>query len=1607
MPVSLEIISIPIGSQLVRSIGNNDPDDLNDFDVLLLFSENVNLPQSGVSISSGSSIIAFEGANSVWIATIRPPQTSGIVTVTVTANAVSQGNPETRKDIRVTTFFADADAEVPTRLFNHNLSDSWGASGSGLGITVTPNRILISSSAFTSGNNTRNHIDFFTHSGTHQSSETFAVSHSKRARIGKIDAINGDLFWGRRSPIEVSGFFEGPSILNGDAFAHTRLGYASYSGAAEILFQPYDLEVERIPHALDAFSTNRSNFDKSFTHQNDLLYLYKGYPFDNSFRGSTFTLVEITQDDAIEIVAHLNIAGSPDGSTFRDIAIFGDTLYLISSSRTPGGSAVTPAVYTFDIRKYRPLAKNTKTTIYPIFANEGDTIDLTQFAPDAERIVFDVGYDKQLHLSINVSNKLGVGSGAQTCFVKLKAINRIDATETDSFGFYLIVRRAEAPVWRKVSALTMRAGSRYDLFQLVPDAESIVFRVGAGVPRLQGSSLSNGVFTVGTVGGVAEFTARKGGRNSHIAIRIDVLKEFGVGNPSHNSEVSGYRVEIAGIDVTADVREFPSVSETLDPVVINEYRVNEASITLRNEGGKYNSDLAGNFWETHGLNAGGFQEGLKIWTEHVDGRGDLAPTENLLFSGVINESFVPIKGATFKMNGSDISSRLRKALVQGFGTREKWDALRKQSDEDSYAGIYVPDPGLGPMQVGTGKARSDRTDLEISRLELPSEGPTPENTGYMTPNEFRTAGGFLPENPLLRFMGEHQSEDVRFLIHQLSINKEVYNTEIDIPGVTVKDPFLLNRGSIAFSVEPTRTTRLPVGWVHDPTKGRILILLSNPEAHIADLLVQYNLSSDSYRVLHTFDKGIAVHRIERRNATNYYILTSSKIAQDRSARELPRQTDGAGYAYDSLAEGSAIKIYHYSTSTGTLTEHVAEDDSFPPQLGIHYYAGFENSLYVDEFEGIVSSYRGAFKWQSGNLYYRYAKDGELGVARVNAAGTTTKMIGQAVGKYQNHLNFAFDINSSGTIYFVYAEGDSETSTLFIKRRASNGTETTIFSETRGVGHFDELGFDFGAFFGVHEVLFHNNQLYILVPIQKADLGDGTRSVVNPDVHIEQRSAEKSGERNVTTSTNLNPSNRILAPGEDIPLRIDFDGSVSGATQDDLTVYGGTIQSFSISSDRIDLTIRPDSKVRHKNIIIDLAEDAVDQGNEAWRITIDFGTQRSRTKTSGMALYRCNVTAARPSLTVIDTWDFVHLAGCNLTVYDGNVHYVEQPSASQKFKPYNPNLESYNTEMKYNVIEESLGALKKISNSGEVEDLGNVWYSEQPYNVFPTRMLSIGDDLHITAGYGNGDEILRYNSLASVADNMVHIVYGKTLHYVLPRFSPSGSIYAALAGIAKSVNATLSFEKNVIMISDRRPYRARTNGATGTGTGNLSFSDANKAFPESGYLLIGKEILKYTGIRGGAFMGIQRGVLGSQIADHADDSEVLYLDTLIQTEKLGSPYKAITLQSDTNRIFNIIRDSGGIAEVRDEDSIARYGERPYTLDLGLTRHEKAWIEEIFKSYLKELSDLQSIVNIQVVPDFSLRLGQVTAFYYKNIIYPMRIVSVRYERRTTHIQGRTIV
>ena len=328
--------------------------------------------------------------------------------------------------------------------------------------------------------------------------------------------------------------------------------------------------------------------------------------------------------------------------------------------------------------------------------------------------------------------------------------------------------------------------------------------------------------------------------------------------------------------------------------------------------------------------------------------------------------------------------------------------------------------------------------------------------------------------------------------------------------------------------------------------------------------------------------------------------------------------------------------------------------------------------------------------------------------------------------------------------------------------------------------------------------------------------------------------------------------------------------------------------------------------------------------------------------------------------------------------------------------------TYNAAMGYNVLPESLGALKKVNASGNVESLGNLWYGERPYNVSLTRPLSVDGSLHVTMGYGNANEVLRYNSLASKADNFVHLVFGNKLKYILPAFQATGNVYSKIAELARMVGATVSFDGNIISVVDRRPFRAKTTRATGTGTGNLDVESENKAFPSSGYLRIGNEFIGYTGISSGAFTGITRGALGSEPANHSDNAGVLFVNALFSEREILQ----INPSTDTTRHHNIIRDSENAFEVKDDANIAQYRKQPYTLDLGLTRNEDAWIETIFAEYLSELKTLGSVFDVRLRPrkkSFALDLGQFIGLRHDSVAYVLRIEMIDYHSKRVDIFG----
>lgn len=477
---TLSIFSEPIGSQFVSTIGSNDPANKNDFTIYVVGDGNFTLAQTDLTVPTWYSIQSFEGKNSVYKAVIRPPVPSSnsvLMTVSIAQNAVPEGNPAVSQNIRISKVFPDADAETPTQYLQYTHTENAGSRG---GIAVSPTHIYVSGRI-----SSQNVIFTLNHDGTLDNSIAWNNANVPIC----LDYVNGHLLYGGQgSGGTIPGvaqhiirvFYDGIQGIT-----HTRAGILRVRSSS---FALASFSNEHLFQAVDADVTN-----SFIAHQG-------GYIYGRSGGLARWTLSEFTEDNEIRFVKALNITGRVSDSSITDIAIYQDKMFY--SYRT---NFVEIIVDAFDLRKYRPMAKNTKFNIYPQFIKVGETLDLKPFSPDAERIIFDVGFNKPTWLSISSAGVLSVGSGATTTvqpvLVKLRGINRVDSI---AFSFYLIIQN-EPPRWKELESLSMRAGSSYDLFQLVENADRIEVHPNYTLPA--GASLSNGIFTIGTTGGEVGFRA--------------------------------------------------------------------------------------------------------------------------------------------------------------------------------------------------------------------------------------------------------------------------------------------------------------------------------------------------------------------------------------------------------------------------------------------------------------------------------------------------------------------------------------------------------------------------------------------------------------------------------------------------------------------------------------------------------------------------------------------------------------------------------------------------------------------------------------------------------------------------------------------------------------------------------------------------------------------------------------------------------------------------------------------------------------------------------------------------------------------------------------------
>ena len=396
--------------------------------------------------------------------------------------------------------------------------------------------------------------------------------------------------------------------------------------------------------------------------------------------------------------------------------------------------------------------------------------------------------------------------------------------------------------------------------------------------------------------------------------------------------------------------------------------------------------------------------------------------------------------------------------------------------------------------------------------------------------------------------------------------------------------------------------------------------------------------------------------------------------------------------------------------------------------------------------------------------------------------------------------------------------------------------------------------------------------------------------------------------------------------------------------------------------------------------------------------------------AGVILYRYNQVTLQ--LQVLAKYDFVQYGPCMLTKHDGDIYFVESPAVSYLF-------EARNRDVVFDASE-AKGFLKRIHATGEIETLGNVYFdNDRAYRGhLPMRSLSFDDDLHFVMGYGDPASIGQPESDASRPENWQWFSFGKQYRYKVPVLPTAGAISEVLTSLATTVGATVSIDKNILSLQNRRARGAFVAAETvGVADTEIAYAFANHAFPAMGYLLIGSELVRYTGRTATHFTGVSRGELATPITTHAEDSLITFVHRPIEarnTMRSSEPYLEVTVSLDSDHLYNSIEEGSPVrSRVLDAASQSQFGSNPLQLALSTTEHELPWVEFISKQYLERFKDLAYLINVRVRAFYAVNLGEIVCFKYladapevDGYLIAMQVMSVRTGSEFTTIRGRQV-
>ena len=741
--------------------------------------------------------------------------------------------------------------------------------------------------------------------------------------------------------------------------------------------------------------------------------------------------------------------------------------------------------------------------IYPQKVLPGDRIDLRKFIKSASDITFDLGYKIPDWLSIEDNRWLNVASDAPadaTSYLRLIGINPIGASPFYGCMFYVQVKADVIPTWFNVEKLSMRDDQEINLFEYVRGADTIEAIDADDFPDFL--ELENGVLTSSGDETTAEVALRAGTSDSFFsdkAIEITIAPKFA---DTSILNVVDYLVKIEGIDVTEHlVREsFPSTNKSLDWIRLNEFkrgRLNVNFYSNADNNGLFNDTNPSSFWEENGLNKSGYLNTISVSAilENEDGTSQ----NILIFQGIIFDADDSLNAGQMSLNCYDSSYALKESQLQESirGVTKIVELAPAESSQTPVSeGVYRAETTFGKIIPKRSQAWNDALSLTLKEIANLVDSVTENNTAFVTDTGVRTEGGYLHddvETPLL----VNTETPYRYLPVASAIEKylKTENSTLTTQIQEVKafgDAHIRANGNLSFATEAGRILKYPVDWIVDTENSKLYYLLSHPANFISDELVCRDLKTQTSHILYRFDPNVAALKLATSDFDTFTVMLIDTIGFDWSTEDATEIYRIIKEGYDASVSVKS-QIVSYQQSQNIYETIVAKTIDYRPVAALHYWTGVNGQDY--QWCGISEGDRGTFDYQDDNLIYRWAKGANFGIAQVASNGTVSALFTETKDDYFNHLNFAFDIAGSDT-YFAFGSGDDRSSTLVIKKRSGN-TITTIFSKTLDFFDLNDLDHTGNAWLGVQELLVDGNSFYFVVPVSRngRDISTGAGVII--------------------------------------------------------------------------------------------------------------------------------------------------------------------------------------------------------------------------------------------------------------------------------------------------------------------------------------------------------------------------------------------------------------------------------------------------------------------------------------------------------------------------------